>query len=64
MWKTTSKRYVPAYKTHPRSWREQHLGLEVENKICAQCDHSLNIHFSEENCNFCQISDCECNEKG
>jgi hypothetical protein len=61
-WKTTTKRFSPAWKTHPRSHRERALGMTVV-VLCPECSHDINLHFFESNYpdfGFCQVAGCDC----
>ena len=63
-WKTSTKRFVPRYKTHFRQWRMEQLEIMVDT--CPICGHDITMHFYEadypEFC-FCQVTvpkNCEC----
>lgn len=63
-WKTSTRRYMPIWKTHPKNWRIKQIETMIE--VCPLCNHSLIQHFYEKNypefC-FCQVNipiNCEC----
>lgn len=61
-WKTTTKRFSPRWKTHPRSHRELALGM-IAVRVCPECQHDTTLHFYEKKypeLGFCQVRTCDC----